>query len=102
MLTEVENGVIRPQAQGRRGCLQRREQGRAGRILPWSLRRGRSLLTPRFQTCRLQAVRKWVPVAIRPPPPPRPVYASLWSFASAARDTNTYMTATCKHVWLDG
>lgn len=72
MLTEVENGVIRPQAQGRRGCLQRREQGRAGRILPWSLRRGRSLLTPRFQTCRLQAVRKWVPVAIRSPPPAPP------------------------------
>lgn len=80
MLTEVENGVIRPQAQGRRGCLQRREQGRAGRILPWSLRRGRSLLTPRFQTCRLQAVRKWVPVAIRPPPRPAqfmPVYGPL-------------------------
>ena len=68
MLTEAENGVMWPQAQGCRGCLQRREEGRAGRILPWSLWRGRSLLTPRFQTCRLQAVRKWVPVAIRPPP----------------------------------
>lgn len=67
MLTEVENGVMQPQAQGHRGCLQRREQGRAGRILPWSLRRGRSLLTPLFQTCHLQAMRKWVPVAIRPP-----------------------------------